>query len=97
MFFSLTKLSNILVFIGILKIPDPMGHLPIKLTSIHTAIRIHHASLALFYAIDELTDIHELNDFIFVVTVAVLDTIIPLALVVLLGCVQDTSAVLEVV
>ena len=97
MLFALDKLSDILVLIGILKIADPMRHLPMKFPGIHTAIRINYSPLSFLNPINKLPHIHKPHDLILVVAVAMLDTVVPLPLIVLLGGVEDPCAVLEVV
>jgi len=93
MFFSLTELSNVLVFVWILEVSHTMRNFIHKLPSIDTPIWINHATLSLFDALEKLSYIHKMVDLVLVVPVSMFNSILPLTFIVLLRGVKNSRTV----
>lgn len=97
MLFTLAELSNILIFIGILEISNPIRQLLMKLTRVYTPIRIHHTALPLLDSVHELSHVHKFALLVLVIPASGLDPVDPLSLVKLFGSVQNPSPVFQIV
>lgn len=82
---ALVELSNILVLVGILKIPHPMWHIIGKLTCIRTTILIHYPPPPMFNPLAVLSNIHKVINLILLIPIPMLDTLLPLTIIVELG------------
>jgi hypothetical protein len=97
MLFTLAELSNILIFVGILKISNPIRQFLVKLSRVYTSIRIHHTTLPLLDSVHELSHVHKLALLVLVIAASGLDPVYPLSLVKLFRSVQNPSPVFQIV
>lgn len=79
-FLAIHKLSHILVFVGILELPDTICQVLLELSNVHTSVPIDDSSLSLTHISLELTFINVTID-VYEYSFALSDSLVPFSLI----------------
>lgn len=97
MLFSLEELSYVLVLVRILEIAHTVRELISVLAGIYAAILVNHTAFTLLNALKVFSNVDEMIEFIFLITISMFHTFFPLTFVIFFWRVKNPNTMLYII